>query len=261
MSIEGLLEEARWNAAKYANYRSMQDVNFHHDLVGKACTSSAGKSLASHVADARQVVDNALAGCKSQGSVSFVDGNMRSELEELKKKSCEMAKLLEQIQQKVSQLELRNSSSTSVVSSAPKADAKPAAKSTNEDEEDIDLFGSDDEDDEEKDKLTKERLAAYAAKKSKKPELIAKSSILLDVKPWDDETDMAAMEKSVRSIEQDGLVWGAAKLVAVGYGIKKLQILCIVEDEKVSVEELTEKISEDFEEFVQSVDIAAFNKI
>ena len=35
---------------------------------------------------------------------------------------------------------------------------------------------------------------------------------------------MAKLEESVRSIEADGLLWGASKLVAVGYGIKKLQI-------------------------------------
>lgn len=39
-----------------------------------------------------------------------------------------------------------------------------------------------------------------------------------------------------------------------------MQIICVIEDEKVSVDELQEKI-QDFEEFVQSVDIAAFNKI
>ena len=50
----------------------------------------------------------------------------------------------------------------------------------------------------------------------------------MDVKPWDDETDMVALEKAVRSIEQDGLVWGASKLVAIGYGIKKLQITLVV---------------------------------
>ena len=46
----------------------------------------------------------------------------------------------------------------------------------------------------------------------------------------------------------------------VGYGIQKLQIICVVEDEKVSIDLLTETIQE-FEDFVQSVDIAAFNKI
>jgi len=36
--------------------------------------------------------------------------------------------------------------------------------------------------------------------------------------------------------------------------------MCVVEDDKVSIDELQEKISE-FEDFVQSVDIAAFNKV
>lgn len=65
--------------------------------------------------------------------------------------------------------------------------------------------------------------------------IIAKSSILLDVKPWDDETDLGQMEKMVRTIELDGLLWGTSKLVPVGYGIKKLVIMCVVEDDKVSL--------------------------
>lgn len=65
--------------------------------------------------------------------------------------------------------------------------------------------------DAEKEKLREERLKAYAEKKSKKPALIAKSSIVLDVKPWDDETDMKEMEAKVRTITMDGLVWGACE--------------------------------------------------
>lgn len=53
------------------------------------------------------------------------------------------------------------------------------------------------------------------------------------MKPWDDETDMAEMEKQVRTISCDGLLWGISKLVPLAYGIKKLQIVCVVEDEKV----------------------------
>lgn len=136
----------------------------------------------------------------------------------------------------------------------------PAKAATNDDDDDVDLFGSDEEEDAEAAKIREERLAAYAAKKSKKPALIAKSSVLLDVKPWDDETDMAEVERQVRSVEMDGLLWGASKLVSVGYGIKKLQIMCVIEDDKVSIDLLTEKI-QDFEDNVQSVDIAAFNKI
>merc|ERR1712228_450362 len=107
-------------------------------------------------------------------------------------------------------------------------------------------------------RVTEERLAAYAAKKAKKPALIAKTSVLMGIKPWDDETDMDEMLKLVKSIEMEGLVWGASKLVEIGYGIKKLQAMCVVEDAKVSVEELSEKI-EAFEDLVQSVDVAAMN--
>ena len=33
----------------------------------------------------------------------------------------------------------------------------------------------------------------------------------MEVKPWDDETDMNDIEAHVRSIATDGLVWGACK--------------------------------------------------
>ncbi|CAG0898528.1 unnamed protein product [Darwinula stevensoni] len=134
-----------------------------------------------------------------------------------------------------------------------------SAKADQEDD-DIDLFGSDDEEDAETQRIKEERLKAYADKKSKKPGVIAKSSVVLEVKPWDDETDMKELEKCVRSVQCEGLIWGASKLVPVGYGINKLQIMCVIEDEKVSVDWMQETIQE-FEDFVQSVDIASFNKI
>lgn len=71
---------------------------------------------------------------------------------------------------------------------------------------------------------------------------------------------MAALEAEVRAIEQDGLVWGASKLVPVGFGIRKLQINLVIEDEKVSTSDLQEKI-EGFEDYVQSTDIAAMQKL
>merc|ERR1712243_345372 len=105
------------------------------------------------------------------------------------------------------------------------------------------------DDDEEAAKIKEARVAAYKEKKSQKAAVIAKSSIVLDVKPWDDETDMKEMEAKVRTIVADGLVWGASKLVPVGYGIMKLQIGCVVEDLKVSVDWLSEEIC-NFEELV-----------
>lgn len=135
---------------------------------------------------------------------------------------------------------------------------KPEA---NDDDDDVDLFGSDsEEEDGEAARIREERLAAYAAKKAKKVQIIAKSNIILDVKPWDDETDLKVMETEIRKITQDGLLWGASKFVPVAFGIQKLSISCVVEDDKVSIDWLTEEI-EKLEDFVQSVDIAAFNKI
>jgi len=128
------------------------------------------------------------------------------------------------------------------------------------DDDEIDLFGDDDEEDAEAEELKKKRVAEYEAKKATKPVIIAKSSILLDVKPWDDTTDLEALEAGVRAIQCDGLVWGASKFLPVAYGIKKLQILCTVEDDKVGTDFLEENITA-LEDLVQSVDIVAFNKI
>ncbi|VDN12845.1 unnamed protein product [Dibothriocephalus latus] len=139
-------------------------------------------------------------------------------------------------------------------SSAP---AKAAA-TKDEDDDDIDFFESEDEDEAEKRRA--ERVAAYSEKKKDKKQITAKSMIILDIKPWDDETDMNAMEEAVRSIKTDGLVWGTSKLVPVAFGIKKLQITCVVEDDKVGTDFLEEEISK-FEDYVQSIDIAAFNKL
>ena len=71
---------------------------------------------------------------------------------------------------------------------------------------------------------------------------------------------MAELTNKVKAIEMDGLVWGGHKLVAVGFGIKKLQINLVIEDEKVSLEELQGKVEED-EDHVQSTDIAAMQKL
>lgn len=62
-----------------------------------------------------------------------------------------------------------------------KKTSAPVKEESEDDDDDIDLFGSDE--DEEAEKLKEQRLKEYAEKKAKKPALIAKSSILLDVKP------------------------------------------------------------------------------
>merc|ERR1711868_308766 len=147
--------------------------------------------------------------------------------------------------------------------SLPAGSAGAAAEE--EDDDDVDLFGSDDEEeDAEAERIKAERIAAYnqrkAAKEEKKGKVIAKSNIILDIKPWDDETPLEKMEECIRSISMDGLLWGTGKFVAIGYGIKKLQITCVIEDDKVMMDDLEEQIVA-FEDYVQSMDIVAFNKI
>ena len=60
--------------------------------------------------------------------------------------------------------------------------------------------------------------------------------MLLDVKPWDDETDMAKLEQCVRAIHMDGLLWGACEsgggwadgqVGAAPKGLQARQCLCV----------------------------------
>ena len=106
------------------------------------------------------------------------------------------------------------------------------------------------------------RAAENEAKKKAagKAPVIQKSAVVIDVKPWDDETDMKVMEEKVRSIQMEGLEWKASKLQPIGYGIKKLQISCHIVDDLVSVDDIQEKIQE-FEDLVQSTDINSFAKL
>jgi elongation factor 1-beta len=92
---------------------------------------------------------------------------------------------------------------------------------------DLDGSDGDEEDDPETERVKAERVIAYnqardaktAAKLAAGETLnVAKSIVTLQVKPWDSDSDMGILEKEVRSIEKDGLVWGASKLVPVGYG-------------------------------------------
>merc|ERR1739838_583574 len=239
------------------------------------------------IARARENIQKSLAGLKttlfSRGSGQPSPSN-QSQLQSSGSGAGDQAEFISRIKS----LELENHSLHQVVDNLRSALSKlecrvavlekspvPAAPCTNgtavheqrtsqpveedENDDDIDLFGSDEEDPE-AERLKEQRLKEYAERKAKKPTLIAKSSILLDVKPWDDETDMAKLEECVRSVQADGLLWGSSKLVPVGYGIKKLQIACVVEDDKVGTDLLEEEITK-FDDYVQSVDVAAFNKI
>jgi len=148
------------------------------------------------------------------------------------------------------------------------AGSKKEEEEEEEEEDDDDMKMSLDSDDEGDDaaaaiiaKKAAEKAAADAGKDGAKPkkQVIAKSTLVLDVKPEDSDTDLAEVEKRIRAIQQEGLLWGACERIPVAYGIFKLRIVAVVVDDLVSTDSLQEEI-ESFES-VQSTDIHAFNKI
>ncbi|KAK4350378.1 hypothetical protein RND71_029691 [Anisodus tanguticus] len=115
---------------------------------------------------------------------------------------------------------------TEAVSTPTVADTKAAA-AEDDDDADVDLFG---EETEEEKKADEERAGALKASGKKKEP--GKSSVLLDVKPWDDNTDMKKLFKW-----KDCSGEHISKLVPVGYGIKKMQIMLTIVDVLVSVDD------------------------
>jgi len=117
------------------------------------------------------------------------------------------------------------------------------------------LFGDDDDVVEEKPKPV-----AKPAPKAKKV-VIAKSIIVFDVKVFDTEQDLKALAERIYKIEKDGLVWNKdPKILPVAFGMNKLQVGCVVEDLKVSIDDVLE-IVESWEDDVQSCDIVTFQKL
>ncbi|XP_043120993.1 eukaryotic translation elongation factor 1 delta a (guanine nucleotide exchange protein) isoform X1 [Puntigrus tetrazona] len=288
--LQGLAQENIWfDKSRYDEAERC----FYEGMNGIPQTSQEkdASAILQDIAKARQNIQQSLAGVKTalQGSKGHArtqkprerktsqnasksedQSELVSRLKSLELDNKNLHKVVDDLRAMLSKLESRMavleksqapaSKSVTVTKAAPVQKPKVEEHNGADDEDDdIDLFGSDEED-EEAERIKAERVKEYAQRKANKPVLIAKSSILLDVKPWDDETDMSKLEECVRSIQMDGLLWGASKLVPVGYGIKKLQIGCVVEDDKVGTDILEEEITK-FEDYVQSVDIAAFNKI
>ncbi|ALC39206.1 eEF1delta [Drosophila busckii] len=216
----------------------------------KVSTSNNCSILVSEIAKAREHIQSSLE--KIDGSTFEASStsdilkritSLENENKDLKQAVEKYAQLYNSIVRRIEQLE--------------------NTKGSNKDEidSDIDLFGSESEEESaDQIRIREERLAKYSEKKANKAAIIAKSNVILDVKPWDDEVNLQIMEAKIRTIKLDGLLWGASKLLPVAFGIQKLTISCVVEDEQVSIDWLIEEI-EKIEELVQSVDIASFNKI
>lgn len=173
-------------------------------------------------------------------------------------------------------------------SSAAKAFVKPAAKAADDDFGD--MFGDDEAPaaaaqasvyDEEEDegateeekaasRARRERMAKAAAMKAeadakkgtkKKEKEAEKSLVVLEVKPWEADTDLEMVWREILKFEKEGLTWGQSfKLEPVAYGIKKLVMTATIVDSLIVMDDITEAI-EALEEYVQSVQVASMNKI
>lgn len=168
---------------------------------------------------------------------------------------------------------------------APAAAAKPAkkaAKKPEKDEDDVDdLFDDDDDDDVDDlfgddeedisdtiarkiaaDKELQERMKKKAEKAKKRgPE---KTMFVFDVKPFDTETDLEALAKTLKATTLDGIVcWGEEhKFLPVAFGIKKLRISMIVEDDKLCQDDLEDHINADGrDDMIQSIDLYTMSKV
>ena len=153
---------------------------------------------------------------------------------------------------------------------APKKEEKTETKK--EEKADDDLFGDDDapESEEAIKKREEKRQAALEAKKAKggkkdekkKEAVIGKSLIILDVKVFEMDQNLDELAKKILAITKEGLTWKTEyKTPTIAFGMKKLVIGCVVVDEKVSIDEDVIDVVTSWEDEVQSVDIASFDKI
>ncbi|SPJ08621.1 elongation factor 1 (EF-1), putative [Plasmodium sp. DRC-Itaito] len=124
-------------------------------------------------------------------------------------------------------------------------------------------------------------------KKPKKKEVINKSSLIIDIKPYGENTDLDEVLKLVKNITMEGLTWGKAhKKTPFAFGLFKLQVSCVIVDDLVNTDELIEMIEnlgldndqlqkkkqmdddeenydedDEIEGLVQSAEIISFNKL
>jgi elongation factor 1-beta len=87
------------------------------------------------------------------------------------------------------------------------------------------------------------------------------------VKIYEAKTELNKLAEKIYEIKMDGyiymwfrLVWNREhKILDVAFGIKKLQVACVIEDDKVSTDDLFE-IIEGWEE-VQSTEVVTMQKV
>ena len=125
-------------------------------------------------------------------------------------------------------------------------------------DDDFDPFAEENEDDK---KAKEEMKNKNKDKKKGKKKEVDKSHVILEVKGWEAEQDLEALAKKIiNTIKKDGLSWNTGyKLEEVAFGVKKLVIAFLAEDDKCSVQEIVDEL-ESWENDIQSVEVVSFNK-
>ncbi|KAI4838896.1 elongation factor 1-delta [Plasmodium brasilianum] len=135
---------------------------------------------------------------------------------------------------------------------------------------------------------SEERAGKEHLNKKGKKQVINKSSLIIDIKPYGEDTNLDDVLKLVKDIEMEGLTWGKAhKKTPFAFGLFKLQVTCVIVDDLINTDELIEMIEnvglsedqlkkkkelqermeededidEEIEGLVQSAEIISFNKL
>lgn len=137
-----------------------------------------------------------------------------------------------------------------------KGGKKKEEKKEEKEEDEFDPFADDD--------APKEKAKPVEKPKPKaaKPKPVAKSIVVFDVKIYDQEvTNLDDLAKKILALEINGLVWNnSPKKLDVAFGIQKLQMGCVIEDDKVLTDDIFDQILA-WEDDVQSVDMVSMQKL
>ena len=89
---------------------------------------------------------------------------------------------------------------------------------------------------------------------------VEKSLMVINIKPYDEETDLKALFKKIQATQVKGCKWSeTCNICPLAYGICYLEISCVIEDDVCSEDDVIEAITQ-FEDEVQSTEVASFNK-
>lgn len=121
-----------------------------------------------------------------------------------------------------------------------KGGAKPAAAAKKDD--DFDPFADENEEDKAASAAAKAKAdEAKDKKKKEKPAIIAKSIVMWEVKPYSSDINLDDLFKRILTITLDGLVWKQdCKKEPVAFGVFKIIVCAVVEDLKVSTDQVEE---------------------